>query len=177
MRSILLFIFLSFIGHSVAAQGNYFPSKGNRTANSYLDPWRYDLLEKDTTDHSMGRIIFWRSVAVHGVDSKGYWTPNISFRIYSIDDTTHFIAAQKKILNGPCSDGNKGGMIRVAGRFVFLNTDECVECANTANANYCEQVLNTVFTAINDPAATTVMELLRGIPIFRAKAAKTLRRK
>lgn len=142
-----------------------------------LGYWKFridTILEVDRNDtiHPIGRVHFWRTVAIDdGISQKVYnrlWTPSISFSIYQKKDLVHCKEISKRVrLGSSCVIPDVGGDFVVLGNIILLNTSVCVSCIRyNTGRDYCRPLLNKVFGEIEDIKITSIKDLRSSLRRF-----------
>jgi hypothetical protein len=156
---------------------SYQTSKASKTHRDPLKLWNYKFTatgwKVNDTVRSIGEITFFRTQpvadgnAIHN-DHKP-WAPNIKFVIFNIADSAYCKKANlKTLMLTNCGGPYAGGDYQVAGRFIFVNSSLCVECASVSGLDYCRPVLKEIFDKLSKTNPLSLKQIISRMPIKAA---------
>ena len=117
------------------------------------------------------QIIFWRTKPVYDRKYKESWTPYIAFEIYNSNDSTYcYDKSNRSRFLSSCVPPNVGGDIIFIDKFIFINSDVCLNCErDDTKVDYCRPVINYVFSKVDKTKITTLESILKQFIIKEGK--------
>lgn len=139
--------------------------------------WNYKFKQKDIKENdsvrSLGSLIFYRTRPV--IDSsyykiyKKFWTPEISFDIFNISDSTFCrkLSTNTRYFSS-CVPPDVGGDYFVIGQYIFLNRNVCLNC-RISSIDYCRPVVNFVFNKLDKKNLNTLTDIFKQFAIKKGE--------
>ena len=163
---------------------NKYYSKTDFSIVDTLSLWNYKL---DTTFKGSERdslkpfaqIIFWRTKPVYDKKYKESWTPYIVFELYNSNDSAFcYDKSNRRRFLSSCVPPNVGGDIIFIDKFIFINSDVCLNCErDDTNVDYCRPIINYVFSKVDKTKITTLESILKQFVIKEVKLQRNENRK
>ncbi len=172
MRFITPFIVLLF---------TFLAAKSQKVNPRDPNEWEYELLSKNQgsiqdTSHTIGIVVFYSNFPIIEtvpddgktvLKRKSIHYPQISFHVFNIQDLGFCQDIARKIKDtSTCKDNQDAGDYFIAGKFVFMNLEDCYPCIVEKNAkDMCKPFIESLFKKIDNKENFDLKNLLTKLPI------------